>query len=200
MKSNPLLSPDFIIFTTRDFALVGGQSTPSASRTLKRLQAEGAITRVTKGVWANTQHPFFTPLGCVPLLLGPEQGYISFITALHRHGIISQIPRTIQVATTGHPRKLITPVGTFEFFQLKPQMVSQGVEWADAKIPYRIATPEKALLDTLYLSTRRGKRFAALPEMEPEFNAKKLMSLLRTQVKSEPIRKAMLSRFTKITR
>ena len=46
-------------------------------------------------------HPYFHPLSCVPYLLGKEQGYVSFLTALHLHCVISQIPKTIQIATTG---------------------------------------------------------------------------------------------------
>lgn len=65
------------------------------------VRERGALTRLTRGVWANTSHPDFHPLVCVPKLLGREQGYVSFLTALHLRGVISQIPRTIQVATTG---------------------------------------------------------------------------------------------------
>lgn len=198
MKSDLLLTTDFICFTTRDYALANGQSLPSASRTLTRLAKLKVIIRVTKGIWANTKHPYFSPLGCVPLLLGPEQGYVSFLTALHRQGVISQIPPTIQVATTGHSRKRKTPVGTFEFFKMKPQMMIEGVQWSDARLPYRIATAEKALVDTLYLSTRRGKRFSALPELEFSFDKKRLLSLIKKQVQSKAITTAILERLKKL--
>lgn len=194
MTSDALLAPDFVCFTTRDYALRSGQSLPSASRSLNRFAQRGLITRVTKGVWANTQHPYFTPLACVPLLLGVEQGYVSFLTALHRHGAISQIPHTIQVATTGHSRRKRTPVGFFEFFQLKPEMMTDGIEWSEAKIPYRMATAEKALVDTLYLSTRKGRRFAQLPELEFEFDSKSVRALLNGQVKDKKIGAAIYKR------
>ena len=38
----------------------------------------------------------------------------------------------------------------------------------DARLPYLIATAEKALIDTLYLSTRKNRRFARLPEVALE--------------------------------
>ena len=159
-------STDFIIFTTRDFANYSSISIPAASKRLLRLADKRLLTRVTKGLWANTSHPHFHPLSCVPYLLGKEQGYVSFLTALHLHGLISQIPKTIQIATTGHARSLNSPVGHYEFLQIKPELMKQGIKWSDTHLPYLIATAEKALIDTLYLSTRKSRRFARLPEVD----------------------------------
>lgn len=157
---------DFIIFTTRDYANHSSFSLSAASKRLSRLADKKLLTRITKGLWANTSHPWFHPLACVPYLLGKEQGYVSFLTALHLHGLISQIPKTIQIATTGHARTLNSPVGDYEFLQLKPELMKQGTEWSDTHLPYLMATAEKALIDTLYLSTRKNRRFARLPEVE----------------------------------
>jgi len=159
-------SADFIIFTTRDFANYSSIAMPAASKRLSRLADKKLLTRITKGLWANTSHPWFHPLACVPYLLGKEQGYVSFLTALHLHGLVSQIPKTIQVATTGHARMLNSPVGHYEFLQIKPELMKQGTIWSDTHMPYLIATAEKALIDTLYLSTRKNRRFARLPEVD----------------------------------
>ena len=159
-------SADFIIFTTRDFAGYSSISMSAASKRLLRLADKKLLTRITKGLWANISHPWFHPLACVPYLLGKEQGYVSFLTALHLHGLISQIPKTIQIATTGHARTLNSPVGRYEFLQIKPELMKQGTKWSDTHLPYLIATAEKALIDTLYLSTRKNRRFARLPEVD----------------------------------
>ena len=159
-------SADFIIFTTRDFANYSSISMPAASKRLSRLSDKKLLTRITKGLWANISHPWFHPLACVPYLLGKEQGYVSFLTVLHLHGLISQIPKTIQIATTGHARALNSPVGRYEFLQIKPELMKQGTKWSDTHLPYLIATAEKALIDTLYLSTRKNRRFAHLPEVD----------------------------------
>ena len=158
--------PDFIIFTTRDFANYSSISVPAASKRLLRLTNKKLLTRITKGLWANTSHPHFHPIACVPYLLGKEQGYVSFLTALHLHGLVSQIPKTIQVATTGHARTLNSPVGNYEFLQIKPELMKLGTKWSDTHLPYLIATAEKSLIDTLYLSTRKSRRFARLPEVD----------------------------------
>lgn len=157
---------DFIIFTTREYANHVGLSMSAAAKRLARLSEKKLLTRITKGIWANTSHPYFHPLSCVPYLLGKEQGYVSFLTALHLHGVISQIPQTIQVATTGRGRSLDSPIGRFEFFQIKPELMKQGSNWSATHLPYVVATPEKALVDTLYLSTRKNRRFARLPELD----------------------------------
>ena len=76
-------------------------------------------------------------------------------------------------------------------------MMNDGVDWRDAPLPFRLASPEKALLDTLYLSTRRGRRFRALPEIERTvaFRRREFTRLLRAQVTLAPVRAAVAKRF-----
>ena len=156
---------DFIIFTTRDYANHQKLSMSAASKKLSRLKKNKLLTHITKGVWANTSHPYFHPASCVPYLLNNESGYISFLTALHFHGLLSQIPKTIQIATTGHSRTLDSPVAYYEFIQIKPELMQQDLIWSETQLPYLLATAEKALLDVLYISTRKNRRFIRIPEL-----------------------------------
>lgn len=188
------VTPD-VIFSTCEFALMRGLSLSSASHHLRVLAKRGEIIRITRGVWARIHHPYFTPLACIPWILGKEEGYVSFLTALHRHGALSQIPSTIQVATTGHSRKLNTSVGQFEFFQLKPEAILSGVVLSDTYIPFRIASLEKALLDTLYIATRKGRRFKSLPELDLDLlNKQKLKHLLGELKLPAPVSRAITKR------
>ena len=41
-----------------------------------------------------------------------------------------------------------------------------GIEWSATVLPYRMAQAEKALLDVRYIATRKGRRFASLPELD----------------------------------
>ncbi|HEY3487840.1 MAG TPA: hypothetical protein VGL10_07215, partial [Gammaproteobacteria bacterium] len=94
-------------------------------------------------------------------------------------------------------------VGTFEFLQLKPQLMQQGTEWSETRLPYRMATAEKALIDTFYIATRKRRRFAALPELEFEgtsFRKKKFQRLLNQLEITAPIRTAIERRFEDSTR
>lgn len=185
MKLDLFQSSELAVFTTRDFARLAHLSIAAASKQLVRLRRNNrSLVQLTRGIWANTQHPHFNTMACVPILLGSEQGYVSFLSALHIHGALSQIPSSIQVATTGHTRKVQTPVATYDFLQLKPEMFADGIEWSDTPRPYRIATSEKALLDVLYISTRKNRRFAKLPELNLEdanFNLRRFQSLLKGQ-------------------
>lgn len=155
-----------VFFTTRDYSQAANMTLEASSRKLNNMENTRGLAKVTRGIWAQIHHPFFSPYGAVPFILGNEQGYVSFLTALHRHGLISQIPSTIQVATTGRGRVVRSPIGTFELFHLQPRFHHQGIELFGGKTPYSIATPEKALIDTLYLSKRKGRRFARLPEID----------------------------------
>ena len=197
-----LSSEHFVIFTTREFANQGDLSMPAAAKRLARLANKDRLTRITKGVWANTAHPYFHPLSCVPYLLGKEQGYVSFLTALHLHGVISQIPKTIQIATTGRGRLLDSPVGRFDFFQIKPELMHQGIDWSESRLPYLIASPEKGLVDTLYLSTRKNRRFARLPELDlvhSGFQQREYKRLIEQMPIPTRILSAMNSRWNTIT-
>jgi len=188
-----------VFFTTREFAIHTGRSISHASHKLDRLRKEGTVTLMTRGVFAQPNHPFYTVFGAVPYLLGNEQGYISFLSALHRYGIISQIPTSIHVATTGHTRQLRTPLGSFEFFKLNPKLMRSGIENFKGKISYNIASQEKALFDTFYLSTRKGRRFTKLPELDlDKIKEKKFLEL----AKSIPItiRIPVLKRWEQIKR
>jgi len=158
-------SKDFIVFTTRDYANYANLSVSAASKKLARLKENKLLTRVTKGVWANTSSPYFHPISCVPCLLGKERGYVSFLTALHLHGLLSQIPKTIQIATTGHSRTLHSMVAHYEFIQVKPELMQQGITWTETPLPYSLATAEKALIDVIYIATRKNRRFISLPEL-----------------------------------
>ena len=187
-------------FTTRDYATLEGISRAAASKRLATRERRGELQQLTRGVWIVSRHPSLSPFGCVPLLLGKEDGYISFLSALYLHGALSQIPAGVQVAPTGHSRRLETPIGRFEFFKVAPRMTAGGVEWKDVAMPFRLATPEKALLDTLYLATRRGRRFARLPELEkPDlFRRKEFCALVEDQVRLAAIKTAVLERFKKL--
>lgn len=193
--------PEFVVFTTRDFAVASNLSLSAASKRLERLVQKQFLTRVTRGVWANEAHPHFQALACVPYLLGKEQGYVSFLTALHIHGIISQIPKSVQVATTGRARVVDSSIGRFEFLKMKPELMRDGVEWSETRQPYLIATGEKALIDVLYISTRRKRRFAKLPELDlvdSGFKQRRFDRLLRDSPYPVRVRSAIQTRWHKL--
>lgn len=155
------------IFTSAELAQATRASGVAVSKLLKRLDDEGTIARVMRGLWANPRHTLFSPYIVVDQL---EQAwrvptYVSGISALHLHDMLSQIPREIHVVTADAREPRDTPVGRFVFHRLRPDLL-EGTQAGDKWGRFAIATPEKALFDTLYLGLSHGVRWQSLPELE----------------------------------
>lgn len=157
------LSP---VFTTAEVAVRAGVALSNASRDLAELEKSQMLVRVRRGLWTVPGHPHLSPYAVGSHLFADEPGgYVSLLSALNLHGMMEQIPRVVQIVTTAQRPKLQTRVGTYEFHRIAPRLFG-------GHSPYRrsgnfeIAAPEKALFDTLYFSARKGRRFAALPEIE----------------------------------
>jgi hypothetical protein len=161
------------VFTSRDVANLTGSSMAIVSRRLGALAERGILTRVTRGVWAQVRHPDFSPYAVLPFILQPppcdqsEQplGYVSLLSALSLHGLISQIPRAISVVAAKRLPTLRTPVATYEFHRMERALIG-GFEPFGQLRNFDVARAEKALFDTLYFSVRKGRRFAHLPELD----------------------------------
>lgn len=152
------------VFTTRDFYALANVSMSSASHLLRRLAAKKRITRLYQGLWADTRNPEFNAYRAVPFLTRPHPAAVSLLTALHLHGMIEQIPQVIYAVTTGPTRRVKTPAGDFSLHQISPDFFD-GYEEYKGDGGFLVASPEKALVDCLYLSSRKGRHFAALPEL-----------------------------------
>jgi predicted transcriptional regulator of viral defense system len=186
------------VFTTRDYSQSLDLRIDSGSRKLASLKQDGLLKRFGKGIWFNPKHEKFSPLSLVPYILGPEQGYVSFLSALSYHGVISQIPQKTLVATTGHARTVSIESYHFDLIQIKPDYMMYGVEWKET---FALASAEKALLDCIYLSSRRGRRFYHLPEIDlSEINKKKFGMLVKKHEFIKPIEVFVLERFKEIAR
>lgn len=153
------------VFTTAEVAEAADVHLASASTRLKQLADEEGLIRVRRGLWALPNHPDFSPYAVVPHLFdGDESGYVSLLSALHLHGMIEQIPQAVHIMTTRQRPDLSTPVGTYEFHKIQPELYGGYVPY-DRMWSFQIARPEKALFDVCYLAQRKGKRFSHLPEL-----------------------------------
>ncbi len=152
------------VFSTREIALLRRASLSSTSQALSRLAQKAVVERIVPGIWHLPHDAAFSPFAVVPFLALGNRAYISFLSALHLHGMIEQIPQVIYAATTGHGRMIRTPVGTYSLHRIHPRFFS-GFGWYGPRHDFLIAGPEKALVDSLYLSSRRGRRFGSFPEL-----------------------------------
>lgn len=153
------------VFTTRQIAALRGSSLSTTSQTLGRMEQQGLIRRVTRGVWCIPDDPRFSIYSLVPLLAGSHRAYVSLTSALHLHGLIEQIPQIVFAVTTGHTRMRRTGVATYSYHRIHPHLFG-GFDWYGKGQDFLVATPEKALVDSFYLSSRKGKRFGSFPEID----------------------------------
>jgi len=152
------------VFTTHEAAMLYRSSLSNASKMLKTLERKGLVFKVVRGIWAETGNEKLSPYSIIPFLLTKNRAYVSFISALHLHGIIEQIPQEITLASIVHTKKIHTKVGTFSIHRIPPSFFD-GFDWYKGDGSFLIAEPEKALIDSLYLSTRKKKQFSYFPEL-----------------------------------
>ncbi len=150
------------VVTTHDAAAAWRSSLPVASKTLARLADTGLITKVRHGIWhVGTGRPDAAVV--LPVLTNPYPSYISGWSALSRHGMIEQIPRSIFAVSLDKAKTFDTAFDRYEIHHLHPDLFG-GFAGGDG-LRAGVATPAKALFDTVYLlSTRNGQ--VTLPELE----------------------------------
>ena len=155
-------SMDAPVFTTRQAATRLRVPNAHASVLLARLAAAGHLVRLRRGVWAAPGG--VDPLALPELLTAPFPAYVSLQSALYLHGMISQMPAVTYAVTLARTRRYTTPLGAVSLHHVQPTFFFGFEDRGDAG--GRLATPEKALVDFLYLSPARSKLFRALPELE----------------------------------
>ena len=147
--------------TTADAAAVLGVSIEAASQTLRRLARSGLVTPVRRALWALQDRP--DPLALAEYVTAPYPSYLSLQTALYQRGMITQIPSMMYLVSLARSGRVATGLGTYSVHHVRPELFG-GFE-VQPESGIKLALPEKALVDFLYLSPTRGRLFAALPEL-----------------------------------
>ena len=150
------------VFQTSDAAAYLGIGSAHASKLLARLAAASHLARIGRGRWGFKDR--IDPFALPEYLTTPYPSYVSLQSALYHHGLISQIPSVIYAVSLARTRTYPTPLGTVSVHHIDPSFFF-GHQPA-AKRSIKIATPEKALIDFLYLGPARTRLFRALPELE----------------------------------
>ena len=148
-------------FTTSAAAAALPHSVQSASQSLRRLAASGLAISVRRALW--TLGPKPDPLALGEYVTAPHPSYVSLQTALYLHGMVSQIPAVTYLVSLGRSGRVTTRIGTYSLHHVVPEFFDGFEHHVDSAS--KIATPEKALVDFLYLSPTRARLFAALPEL-----------------------------------
>lgn len=150
------------VFDTGDAAAILGVDAAHASTVLARLAVARHLVRLRRGVWAFRDR--VDPLALPEYLTSPFPSYVSLQSALYLHGMVEQVPAMTYAVSLARTRRFTTPLGTVSIHHVDPRFFF-GFEDAGSS-GGRLATPEKALVDFLYLAPARSRLFRALPELE----------------------------------
>ena len=137
------------ILTTKDIALIWGETnTVNLFSKIKYYAKQGSLIRLTRGIFAKNNEYAVKELATS--IYTPS--YVSFETVLREAGIIFQHHDTVFVAGPYPATKKIDG-HTITFRKLKDSILYNGLGVKQEK-NYSIATPERAFLDTIYLSPK----------------------------------------------
>ncbi len=152
------------IFTSAELSAISGKSLSATIQALNHLQEQGVVLKIYRGVWTEVLSRPISPYSVIPFLFPGQRTYLSFISALHLHGIIEQIPQITTLASTGRTKTITTEIGTFSVHQIAPSFFD-GFDWYKDQGDFLIAEPEKALVDCLYLAGYKKRQYAHFPEL-----------------------------------
>lgn len=154
-----LLRLNRAVVTTREAAARWRTEQGTAGRRLRTMEEAGFVRRLRRGLWA--LDPDIEAFVIPPYLTAPFPAYVSLWSALSHHDMIEQIPRQISVASLARTQRITTTVATYAIHHLASGVFGgyQGSE----ETGY-LATPEKALFDTVYVRAAAGSR-AFFPEL-----------------------------------
>ena len=133
--------------------LAGDVDPDDVRRQLSRWTAAGRLYQLRRGVYALSPpfqkvkpHPFVI----ANTLLRPS--YVSLQAALAHYGLIPDYTPVTTSVTTARPGQWQTALGEYAFRRIKPAWW-QDFRWLEVSVGQYawIATPEKALLDLVYL-------------------------------------------------
>ena len=148
---NKLASEGRTAFTAADVQGALSLSPQAASNLLSRLVETGLVDRIARGRYAIRQigalgtSAVWDDLGsAVAAVFSDHPHRIGFLTALDHHGLLVRPVRTIQVASSYHPREKSLTGRPFRVVSEGEATVLLGTEPLG---PSRIATVERALLD-----------------------------------------------------
>lgn len=152
---------------------------------LMRITNNKELIRLRRGLYADAR--YIDHFLIANRLLSPS--YVSYETALSHYGMIPERVLTIMSVTTQKNRSYSTEVGLFEFYAQNLELFASGYR-LEAKDDYyiRIATPEKALFDTvsrMKIVARSLKRDDALRIATDELRIEEasLRSLSKKEIK-----------------
>ena len=133
--------------------LAGDVDPDDVRRQLSRWAAAGKLYRLRRGLYAPA--PPYQKVKPHPFLIANHlmrASYVSLHAALAHYSLIPEHVPVVTSVTTARPGHWETPLGRYEFRHIKPALL-YGYRLLDLGNNQQafVATPEKALLDLVYL-------------------------------------------------
>lgn len=180
---------------TRDAAGVLQINIAHASKLLERLTQAGLMIFIKKGLWGFPKriNSLLLPRYCA----APFASYVSLQTALYQHDMIMQVPAVTYAVSLARTKHYVTAMGEVSLHHIDPSFFFDYD--VNPKTGIALATPEKALLDFLYLSSAKSLLFGTLPELElpKTFSHKKAKELIE-RIPSPQRRTLVRNRFDEL--
>jgi predicted transcriptional regulator of viral defense system len=133
--------------------LAGDVAAADVHRQLSRWTRAGQIYQLRRGVY--TLAPPHQKVRPHPFVLAnalAHGSYVSLQSALAHYGLIPEVAPAVTSVTTARPGRWETPLGDFEFRRIQADWLRGYRRLVlDGRQSAFVATPEKALLDLIYL-------------------------------------------------
>lgn len=152
------------------------------SKKVQSLEKEGDLIRLKRGLYVVSLEisgkPINAPL-CANHIYGPS--YVSLRWALRWYGLIPEQVHRMTSVTIKRSRSFETPIGFFDYYQVKPSYFSIGLRIVQEDgVSFIMATPEKALCDFVlfdsYLPNRSVKGLKQFLEEDIRLDMDELMN------------------------
>lgn len=115
---------------------------------------KGYLTRVKEGLYLlSSSAREINPMDFAGKIYEPS--YLSLEFALNYYGIIPDIPGTYTSVTTKTTKYFKTTFGHFSYQKIKADFFTGYENRMEKNVSFSIATPEKALIDYLYLNKNK---------------------------------------------
>jgi hypothetical protein len=134
------------VFLASDAASLLAPHYKAPLKALAALEKRGVLVRLRRNQYTFSQE--FDPMLAANLIYSPS--YVSFETALAFYGLIPERTEIVLSVVDGRPQTIHTSVGDFEYISQSRTLFALGMNLRIEKgNSLAIASPEKALLDTL---------------------------------------------------
>ncbi|MEN8251845.1 MAG: hypothetical protein ABFS32_23190 [Bacteroidota bacterium] len=146
----------FRVFSVQD---VNKQFPSMNLMNLVRWQEKGYILKLRNRWYAFNDRESSENMGWLAANLIYSPSYISLHTALSWYNLIPEMIPTTTSVTTRKTNKFSTPLGSFDYHSIKPELFGFGYVLEDMGSSVRdtgrkimVATPQKAILDFFYIN------------------------------------------------